>query len=77
MGNKKIFFNELVNYLGREVIRMPSKSIPSNHWKLNAFYNQTFIATMKLLKQSRVPTTELFQSCKVYDTQSLAAKACV
>jgi len=41
---------------------MPSKSIPSNHWKLNAFYNQTFNATMKLLKQSRVPTTELFQS---------------
>jgi len=35
---------------------MPSKSIPINHWKINAFYNQTFNATMELLKQSRVPS---------------------
>ena len=40
---------------------MPSKPIPSNNWKLNAFYDQTFNATLKLLKQCRLPTTKLFE----------------
>ena len=41
---------------------MLGKSSISYHRKLNAFYNETLNATMKLLKQHRVPTTKLLKS---------------
>jgi len=54
---------------------MPSKSIPSNHWKLNVFYNRTLNETSETIQGTYYTTSS--KSCKVHGTQSLAAKACV